>query len=126
MSKQNIARAFFALWWTLGILLIAYSMQTAWLSLAATGGIDVHLVVLASAEAIAGFLFLIPKTMRAGGTCLLAVFAVALLLHGTKGEFEGQLLIYAVAVGLVMVHGPISLPRFHQGSKDQGTVLNDY
>jgi hypothetical protein len=109
MPDQNIARAFLALWWILGILLVAYSVQTAWLSLAAGSGVDIHVAILASTEAIAGLLFLIPKTMRAGGVCLLAVFALALALHGRKGEFEGQLLIYAVAVSLVMVQGPIPL-----------------
>jgi hypothetical protein len=109
MPNRNTARAFLALWWTLAILLVAYSAQTAWLSVTASSGIDVHLAILASAEAIAGLVFLIPKTMRAGGVCLLAVFALALVLHGRKGEFEGQLLIYAVAVSLVMVHGPIPL-----------------
>jgi hypothetical protein len=92
MPNRNTARAFLALWWTLGILLVAYSVQTSWLSLAASSGIDVHVAILASTEAIAGLLFLIPKTMRAGGVCLLAVFTLALVLHGRKGEFEGQLL----------------------------------
>jgi hypothetical protein len=111
MPEKNTARAFLALWWTLGMLLVAYSVQTAWLSLAGSG-VDVHVAILASTEAIAGLLFLIPKTMRASGVCLLAVFALALVLHGRKGEFEGQLLIYAVAVSLVMVHGPIPLRAF--------------
>jgi hypothetical protein len=109
MPEHNIARAFLALWWILGILLVAFSVQTAWLSLTASSGVDVHVTILASTEAIAGLLFLIPKTMRAGGVCLLAVFAFALVLHGGKGEFQGQLLIYAVAVSLVMVQGPIPL-----------------
>jgi hypothetical protein len=112
MKEHTIARTFLALWWTLGILLVAYSVQTAWLSLTASSGVDVHVAILASTEAIAGLLFLVPKTMRAGGICLLAVFALALLLHGSKGQFEGQLLIYAVAVSLVMVHGPIPLRAF--------------
>jgi hypothetical protein len=117
MPEQNIARAFLALWWTLGILLVVYSVQTAWLSLAASSGVDVHVAILASTEAIAGLLFLMPKTMRAGGVCLLAVFALALVLHGRKGDFEGQLLIYAVAVSLVMVHGPIPLRAFLSQAK---------
>jgi hypothetical protein len=117
MPELNIARAFLALWWILGILLIAYSVQTAWLSLAASSDVDAHVAILASTEAIAGLLFLIPKTMRAGGVCLLAVFALALGLHGRKGEFEGQLLIYAVAVSLVMVHGPLPLRAFFGQAK---------
>ena len=110
MPLKNIARAFLALWWTLGVLLVVYSVQTAWHALAAgRDGIDVHVAILASVEAIAGLLFLVPKTMRAGGACLLAVFAVALVLHGRKGEFASQLLLYAVAVSFVMVHGRVPL-----------------
>jgi hypothetical protein len=125
MPEQNTARAFLALWWTLGILLVAYSVQTAWHSLAASSGIDVHVAILASAEAIAGLLFLMPKTMRAGGVCLLAVFALALVLHGMKGEFESQLLIYAVAVSFVMVHGPIPVRAFVERAGQQRSARNE-
>jgi hypothetical protein len=104
----NIARAFLALWWTLGVLLVVYSVQTAWHALAeARDGIDVHVSVIASVEAIAGLLFLVPKTMRAGGACLLAVFAVAFVMHGSRGEFPSQLLLYVAAVSFVMIHGPM-------------------
>ena len=108
MPSQSIVRAFLAFWWTLGLLLIGYSVETAWHALSAgPDGIDLHVAVLASVEAIAALLFLVPRTMRAGGSCLLAVFAVAFLLHGTKGEFASQLVLYAVAVSFVMVHGRI-------------------
>jgi hypothetical protein len=104
------ARAFLALWWTLGVLLIMYGVQTTWHALAAgRDGIDVHVAVLASVEAIAGLLFLVPKTMRAGGACLLAVFAVAFVLHGSKGAFTRQLPLYVVAVSFVMIHGRVPL-----------------
>jgi hypothetical protein len=104
------ARAFLALWWTLGVPLIMYSVQTAWHALAAgRDGIDIHVALLASVEAIAGLLFLVPKTMRTGGACLLAVFAVAFVLHGRKGAFAPQLLLYAVAVSFVMIHGRVPL-----------------
>jgi hypothetical protein len=110
MPSKSIARAFLALWWTLGVLLVVYSVQTARHALAAgRDGIDVHVAVLASVEAIAGLLFLVRKTMRAGGTCLLAAFAVAFVLHGRKGEFPSQLLLYVVAVNFVMVHGGVPM-----------------
>jgi hypothetical protein len=108
MPSKSIVRAFLALWWTLGILLVVYSVQTAWHALArGRDGIDVHVAILASVEAISGLLFLVPKTMRAGGACLLAVFAVAFVLHGRQGEFASQLLLYAVVVSFVMVHGRV-------------------
>jgi hypothetical protein len=106
MSEQNMARAFVVLWWTLGVLLIAFSTGAVWQTFTASGGIDAHSAILESTEAVAGFLFINPKTMRAGGGCLLTVFALALVLHGMKGEFEGRLLIYAIAVSFVLLHGP--------------------
>ena len=113
MPLKSIARAFLALWWTLGGLLVVYSVQTVWHALAAgRDGIDVHVATLASVEAIAGLLFIVPKTMRAGGACLLAAFAVAFALHARKGEFASQLLLYGVAVSFVMVHGRVPLREF--------------
>jgi hypothetical protein len=111
-SAGRMAKAFLALWWTLGVLLVVHSVQTGWQALGAgRNGVDVHVAMLASAEAIAGLLFLHPRTMRAGGGCLLAVFAIAFVLHGARGEFPSQLLLYAVAVSFVMVHGPVAFRR---------------
>jgi uncharacterized membrane protein HdeD (DUF308 family) len=110
--KSNV-RAFIALWWTLGMLLVMYSVQTVWHAFAAgRDGIEVHVAILGAIEAMAGLLFLVPRTMRAGGACLLAVFAVAFVLHGMKGEFASQLLLYAVGVSFVMVHGRLALRDF--------------
>jgi hypothetical protein len=108
MSSNSVVRGFLALWWTLGVLLVVYSVQAGWHALGAgRNGPDVHVAILAAVEAIAGLLFLVPRTMRAGGSCLLAVFAVAFVLHGIKGEFPSQLLLYAVAVSFVMLHGRV-------------------
>jgi hypothetical protein len=110
MPPKSVVSAFLALWWILGVLTVVYSVQAAWHALGpGRNGIDVHVALLASVEAIAGLLFLVPKTMRAGGSCLLAVFAVAFVLHGMKGEFPSQLLLYMVAVSFVMVHGRVPL-----------------
>jgi hypothetical protein len=109
-ASKRLVGGFLAFWWTLGVLLIVYSVQAVWHALGARGnGIDAHVALLAAVEAIAGLLFLVPKTMRAGGGCLLAVFAVACVLHGIKGEFPSQLLLYAIAVSFVMLHGRVSL-----------------
>jgi hypothetical protein len=40
------------------------------------------------------------------------VFAAAFLLHGSRGEFASQLLLYAVAVSFVMAHGRVPLRAF--------------
>jgi hypothetical protein len=107
MPSISVVRAFLAPWWTLGVLLVLYSARTAWRAFGAGRNGDVYVAMLASVEAIAGRLFLVPKTMRAGGICLLAVFVVALVLHSIKGEWPSQLLLYGVAVSFVMIHGRV-------------------
>lgn len=110
MPSRHLVRAFFALWWILGILLIAYSVQTAWHSLkSGTDGASLHVAALASVEAVAALLFLVPSTMRVAGVCLLAAFALAFVLHLTRGEFASQLLLYAAGVTFIMVHGRVPL-----------------
>jgi hypothetical protein len=89
--------------WTLGIVIAIASIQTAWLAypeIHSTGHHGVHAwiaLILGCVEAIGAILFLLPQTLVAGGWTLLAVFAVAFLLHGLQGGFRGDLLIYAAA-----------------------------
>ncbi|HYL63019.1 MAG TPA: hypothetical protein VE077_10395 [Candidatus Methylomirabilis sp.] len=54
---------------------------------------------LGISEMIAAILFLVPKTMAAGGYLLLVVFGLAALVHVLHGQFgiEG-LMVYAAAV----------------------------
>jgi len=110
-NQSNVARAFLCLWWVLGGLLTVYGVQTACRAIAAgSHGDNLHAAILGSVETVAAVLFLIPRTMRVGGICLLIVFVIALALHASKGEFASQLLLYAVAVGFVVAHGPVSVP----------------
>lgn len=112
MSSQSIGRAFVSLWWTLGVFFLVCSVQTAWHAVAIRpDGFNRHVALLASVEAMAAVLFLIPKTMRAGGVCLLAVFAVAFVVHATQGEFASQLVLYFAAVTFITVHGPVPIRR---------------
>lgn len=107
--QPNAARAFLCLWWVLGGLLTAYSLETAYKAIVAgSHGANLHAAILGSAETVAAVLFLIPRTMKVGGMCLLTVFALALAIHAEQGEFASQLLLYAAAVGFVVAHGPVS------------------
>lgn len=113
MQQNHLVRAFLAFWWTLGAVLLYLSIQTVVHAHGAPGS-DAHAALLGAVEAIAAVLFLIPRTMRAGGLALLATFAAALLLHAARGQLATPLLIYAAGVLFVMVHGPVPLrPRSH-------------
>src|SRR5271167_2921929 len=110
MQSRHLIRAFLVLWWTLGLLLFWYSVRTVIGTLSSPKvAADSHAVILAGLEAIAAILFLVPRTMRVGGVCLLAIFAVAFVLHAAHREFASQLLLYSAAVAFVAVHGAYPL-----------------
>lgn len=55
--------------------------------------------VLGAVEVGAAVLFLVPKLRRIGGYALLAIFAIAAVLHVLHGQFEiGPLVVYSAAV----------------------------
>ncbi len=81
---------------SISVVLRAAGKQTA-------GALMSHLTIFAVAEAVASILFLVPRTARAGGGILLAIFVVAIYLHGLRGELP--LLVYAAGVAMVMVEG---------------------
>lgn len=57
-------------------------------------------IVLSGAEILAAVLFLIPRCEKAGGFALLAIFALAVVIHALHGDVSGieVLLVYAAAV----------------------------
>jgi hypothetical protein len=57
----------------------------------------------ATAEVVAGLLFLAPRTLALGSGLLLAVLAFVAILHGAEGEWPpAAFLIYAAAVSVVL------------------------
>jgi hypothetical protein len=112
MPGRSPARAFYGLWWTLGIVIFYLSVTTA---RGAVGrghdAADLHALIIGTVEAIAALVFLVPRTMIWGGVGLLATFAAAFLIHAHAHHFAAPLLIYAAAVLFVMVHGPV--PNTH-------------
>ena len=58
----------------------------------------------AGLEALAAVLFSIPQTIKVGGWILLAIFVVAIIIHG---PLQGApLLVYAAGVLLIMFYRP--------------------
>jgi hypothetical protein len=104
MERRALRRSFIVFHLTLGVVVLAQSLVTA---LQAGGASHVKLFVtaLASVEAVAAVLFIVPATLRVGAVALLAVFLFALSFHGLHGELPVTLLVYAAGVLLVMTHG---------------------
>ena len=71
MPPRGLVRAFVAQWWTAGLLLLVWSVQTAQTALPAGRGYTPHVALLGLVEAAAAVLFLIPRTMRLGAAALL-------------------------------------------------------
>ncbi|HET7469772.1 MAG TPA: hypothetical protein VFJ81_08870 [Gemmatimonadales bacterium] len=71
------------------------------------GPSDPHALVLGTIEAVAAVAFLMRRTLRIGAGVLLAVLAGAFIIHGTRGEWRPDLLVYAAGVLLVGVHGDV-------------------
>jgi len=108
MPPLRLLRSFLALWWMVGIGLLALSVRTV--AHAFEGGVvvDPHLALVGGVEAAAAILFLVPKTLRAGAAGLLLTIAIAWLAHAHGQLVRWDLAIDAAAVVFVAVHGPLT------------------
>jgi hypothetical protein len=94
--------------WVLGLVILVESLRFAFRSHAAhefakTGLPDFVHLGLAWAEIAAAILFLIPRATVVGGRFLIAVLAVAIVIHLLHGWFDvGGLLVYAAATWAVV------------------------
>lgn len=107
MATPTLRRSFITFHLTLGLTLLFLSGRTAAHALgSATGQGDSHVAVLALVEAVGAALFLLPRTVRAGGVLLLLTIGLAVLVHLVSGQFRGDLVVYAAGTWFVIVHGP--------------------
>ncbi|MBI5868058.1 MAG: hypothetical protein HZB43_07205 [candidate division Zixibacteria bacterium] len=107
MPSIATVRAFALLWWSLGALLLILSLNTVlhWTNGATPD--SHHIFVLAGVEAISAALFLIPRTQRAGAIGLVVTLLAAFALHALQTGYRWDLVVYAIAVAFVALHGPI-------------------
>jgi TRAP-type uncharacterized transport system fused permease subunit len=104
MSDRQRVTAITVLGWILGIVVLLESLHFAFSQ--ATMREFVHSGLpgwirpaLGGSEAIAALLFLVPATRRTGGYALLAIFALAIVIHFLHGQFRvGGLFVYGAAV----------------------------
>lgn len=111
MNTSDKHVAMVVLQWAVGIIvgiesaLFAFSASTvrhlAHLRLPTWIGLAIGIT-----ELVAALLFLLPVSKRAGGFALLAIFAMAIVLHLLHGEYNvGPLAVYAAGVWAVMADG---------------------
>ena len=110
MTAQLRKLAVPLLQWSVGLVVMLESLKLAFAPEAgrhfARTGLPAWLrPALAWPEIVAALLFLIPLTVVAGGYFLLAVFAVAAVLHLLHGQYDiGVLVVYATAVLAVLAY----------------------
>lgn len=102
MSRKSERNVYTIFHFTLGIVIFIQSLLTLFHSL--HGPDESHLGKIlpwfAGVEAFAAILLLIPQTLKIGAAILLAIFAVAIILHGPIQQIS--LFVYAAGVLLVM------------------------
>jgi len=107
-THDRLHAALCILQWVLGLVILAESLRFAFSPQAAhtfakTGLPNFIHLGLAWAEIAAAILFLVPRATVAGGRFLIAVLAVAILIHILHGWFDvGGLLVYAAATWAVV------------------------
>jgi hypothetical protein len=106
MTASRTAFAVRCLHWTVGLVVLLESCRTFY---AAHFGLHGHAGILnavrlflSGAEIVAALLFLVPFTTLVGGYTLIAIFGLAIVIHGLHGEFGGLeiLVFYGVAVSV--------------------------
>jgi hypothetical protein len=108
-SKQTKQTSITVLHWTTGLIVLLESWLTLRMSWAGVqaGGAHAPLLrvalALSSLEIVAAVLFLVPRTLAAGGYGLLAIFALAVAIHVLHGDLRmEQVVLYAAAVWVVL------------------------
>jgi len=97
--------------WTVGLVVLIESIRFAFSPSAAhflaRAGLPLWIrPALGGAELAAAILFLLPRTRSIGGYALLAIFALAVLIHVLHRQFDVTwLVVYALAVLVSMAHG---------------------
>jgi hypothetical protein len=108
MTENRLPIALHVLQWMLALVIIGESLRFAFAPEAAhasakTGLPDFIRRALAWAEIAAAVLFLVPRTVIAGGWFLIGVLAFAIVLHLLHGWFDvGALLVYVAVAWAVL------------------------
>ena len=107
MYDGKIKRAFIVFHLTLAVVILVLSVTTA---VSAAGILDDttpnwHLFTLATVEALAAVLFVIPRTTGLGGRLLMVILLFAFCLHAVGRDFQLPLLVYAAGAFFVVRHG---------------------
>ena len=115
MKGQVSKTALLGLQWSLGVVIFIQAALLSRSEIQFAGHAGIHhwiRIVLAWSEMPACVLFLVPRAMKLGTLLLIAVLALAALVHMLQSNFQiGGLLIYAAAVAVVASQPHFEAPR---------------
>ncbi len=125
MYRGEVKRAFIVFHLTLAIVILVLSVATAVhaAGIRADTSPNWHLFALATGEAIAAVLFVLPWTTRLGGGVLIAILLIAFLAHALEGDHQLALLVYAAGTYLVVRHGNAMGRPANRGVRASGRAL---
>ena len=110
MARDKRELSICVLRYIVGVVIVIESVITAiqYQAVAASSHIGLpseFVLILASTEAAAAILLLIPRTLKIGAIALIVVFGVAAVVHLLHGQHDiGNLIIYAAATWAVMAN----------------------
>ena len=114
MPPRRLLRGFLSLWLITGLVVLIASLETASAEIASANHRNPHLMLLGVFEALAALLFLVPRVMRVGAALLIAIIAIAFVVHATLGQFRGDLLVFGAVVVFVAIHGSLSREQLRE------------
>lgn len=90
--------------WTLVVVIVIESVLAVIHSLHSTTESHLGMILpyFAGLEALAALMFLIPQTLKIGGIILIAIFVIALIVHGPAEQMP--LFVYAAGIVFLMAH----------------------
>jgi hypothetical protein len=109
--------------WTVGLVVLLESYRTLHGALSGfhesghAGSLTVVRLVLSGGEMVAALLFLTPFTTIVGGYALLAIFTLAIGIHGLHGNFAGLEILVLSGVAVL-----VSLAYRQDGAPDMPTA----
>jgi len=102
MAAASQRRAFQLLHLVLGVGLLGTAIETLVRALHDGGA---PLAAVAAITIVAAALFLVPRTVRLGGSVLLVVVLAVLVERLLRGQPRLDLMVFAAGIWFVMVHG---------------------
>jgi hypothetical protein len=105
MAAPALRRAFTLFHFVLGFGILFLAARTAIDGVTGAHSLPPLLIIGAGIEALGAVLFMLPRTLRVGGTIMLLTMTTALILDSLSRHWRIDLLIYLAGTYCVMVHG---------------------